>query len=43
MQFSELQKPSDLDLDHTAVPTDGHFGPPLTLLGRLGGIDYKTN
>jgi len=68
MQFLELQKPRDLDLDlgsgHMAyhhasvidlyvrtsfvdgrmdVPTDKHFRrPPLTLLGRLGGIDLKT-
>jgi len=79
VQFSELQKPRDLDLDlgsgHTAyrrasfidfylytpnfveigktfcgradvradgrtdVLTDGHFRPPLMLLGRLGGVD----
>jgi len=23
------------------VPTDGHFRPPLMLLGRLGGVDLK--
>ena len=23
----------------TDVPTDGHFRPPLMLLGRLGGVD----
>jgi len=26
----------------TDVHTDGHFRPPLMLLGRLGGIDLKT-
>jgi len=26
----------------TYVPTDGHFRPPLMLLGRLGGVDLKT-
>ena len=23
------------------VPTDGHFRPPLMLLGRLGGVNLK--
>jgi len=73
VQFSELQKPRELDLGsghtaylhaslidlylhtefhwnrknflwtdgHTDVPNDGHFRPPLMLLGRLGGVDQK--
>ena len=59
MQFSELQRPRDLDLEssHTAychaslidlyaevrtdVTTDGRTFPPLTLLGRLEGVDLK--
>ena len=72
MQFSEIQKPDDLDpgSGHTAyhnaavidlylhtkfhsnremfcgrmdirmyVRTDGHFRPPVMLLGRQGGVD----
>jgi len=70
VQFTELQKPRDLDLDHgipscishrplstyqislkseklfvngwTYASTDGHFRPPLMLLGRIGGVDLKT-
>jgi len=26
----------------TDVLTDGHFRPPLMLLGQLGGVDLKT-
>jgi len=25
----------------TDIPTDGHFRPPLVLLGRLGAVDLK--
>jgi len=25
----------------TDVPTDGHFRPPLMLLGQLGGVDLN--
>jgi len=25
------------------VPTDGHFRPPLMLLGQLRGVDLKQN
>jgi len=25
----------------TYAPTDGHFRPPLMLLGRLGAVDLK--
>jgi len=27
----------------TDVPTDGHFRPPLMLLGRLRGVDLKSH
>jgi len=27
----------------TCVPTDGHFRPPLMLLGQLGGVDLTMN
>ena len=39
--FIENGKPY-LGLDGcTYIPTDGHFRPPLMLLGRLGGADLK--
>jgi len=36
--FMEIRKTS---CGRTDVSTDGHFRPPLMLLGRLGGVDLK--
>jgi len=30
-----------MDVRTSDVPTDGHFRPPLMLLGRLGGVDLE--